>query len=139
MTANQRKNLVVLGLTLIALAAATAISLNPDYYYFRNPEDREQWHHPTGSFLIFCCFFVVEALLLSWALKLERQRPLWKRTALAGVVLVPWAVFSSLFVIHAPGYMHFHLLWVWAILATLIGTAAVSGIAHVARKARSAA
>ena len=139
MKANRRKNLAIAGLTLIALAAITAISLNPDFYYFRTPEDREHWYHPTGSFRVFCAFIVGEALLLAWALKIESRRRFWKRTALAALLFAPWAMLSSLFVVHAPGYMHFHILWVWAILGTLVITTLISAVAHVATSARPAA
>ncbi|WP_129582940.1 hypothetical protein [Solilutibacter tolerans] len=139
MTANQRKNLAVAGLALIALAAITAISLNPDSYYFRNPEDREHWHHPTGSFLVFCGFIVGEAVLLAWAMRLEPQRRIWKRSIMAAALLAPWAMLTSVFVVHAPGYMHFHIIWVWAVLAALVLASAISVIAHLVTRGRSAA
>ena len=139
MTANQRKNVAIALLTLAALAAETAISLNPNHYYFRNAGDVANWHHPTGSFLIFCLFVVGEALLLAWAFKLEPKKRLWKRTLLTAVLFIPWTIFSSMFVIHAPGYMHFHILWVWAILAVLVVTTAASAIACIAAWSRTAA
>ena len=121
------------------MATVTVISLNPDFYYFRNPEDRAHWYHPTGSFLVFCGFIVGEAALLAWALKLEPHRRIWKRTALTAVLFVPWTMFASLFVVHAPGYMHFHILWVWAILGTLVIATLISVVAHAAKSARPAA
>ena len=139
MTANRRKDLAIALLTLAALATATVISLNTDYYYFRNDSDIANWHHPTASFLLFCCFFVGEAIFLAWALKLEAGRRLWKRTLLATLLFIPWAMFSSLFVVHAPGYMHFHIVWVWAILATLGLATAISAIVHVTARFRTAA
>ncbi|QIL21087.1 hypothetical protein [Thermomonas sp. HDW16] len=139
MTANRRKNLAIALLTLAALAVATAISLNTDYYYFRNDGDIVNWHHPTGNFLIFCCFFVGEALFLAWAIELAPSRRLWKRSLLATLLFIPWTLFSSMFVVHAPGYMHFHILWVWTILVTLVLATTISAVTSIAAHSRTAA
>ncbi|UHQ23792.1 hypothetical protein LVB77_03515 [Lysobacter sp. 5GHs7-4] len=129
LTTNQRKNLVIAAAAVLVIGFSTWISLDPKHYFFYGDEDRAQWEHPTGPFLIFCGFYLLEALFLAKVIKLGGR--LWPRTMLAAVLFLPWAALSTIFVVHAPGYMHVHALWTWLISAVLVLTFFVSAVRHL--------
>ncbi|UWX03485.1 hypothetical protein H1235_10170 [Pseudoxanthomonas sp. NC8] len=78
--------------------------------------------------------YVAEAAFLAWSLQLGRR--LWRRTAIAALIFAPWAAFSSIFVVHAPVYLHVHLLWTWLVLAVLVVVTVGSAARHVADRMR---
>jgi hypothetical protein len=40
--------------------------------------------------------------------------------------MLPWAFMSSMFVVHAPGYLMLHILWCWLLVLLLAGMLVVS-------------
>ncbi|KRD32072.1 hypothetical protein ASE35_14060 [Lysobacter sp. Root916] len=129
LTTNQRKNLVIAAATVLVIGFSTWISLDSKQYFFYDDEDRAQWEHPTGHFLIFCGFYLLEALFLAKVIKLGAR--LWPRILLAAVLFLPWAAFSSFFALHAPGYMMVHILWTWLISAVLVLIFVGSAVRHL--------
>jgi hypothetical protein len=120
------RKIVVLLFALAALAAiscAIYLSLNPDYFYFRNPEDRASWAYPSSSVAFVCGVMLVEALVACLAVVANRPRALWFRCLLGLLLIGPWSFFSTMFVVHMPGYILFHHLWVWllVLVVALVG------------------
>jgi hypothetical protein len=131
LTANQRKNLVVAIATALVIGFSTWISFDPDNYFFYRQADRQHWHHPTAHFLIVCGLYIAEAFCVAIAIKLRASVRLWPRTMIATLIFLPWVAFSSMFVVHAPVYLHVHIIWTWLLLAVLIMVTLVSVIRHV--------
>ena len=135
-TANQRKNLVVAAAAVLAIGFSTWISLDPDNYFFYRQADRQHWHHPTAHFLIVCGLYIAEAIYVAIAVKLGASARLWPRTMFAAFLFLPWVAFSSMFVVHAPVYLHVHIVWTWLLLAVLAIVTIGSAVRHVISSVR---
>ena len=96
----------------------------------------QPWTHPTGTVFFIAPSTLLEAAIVYVALDERRTSPLWVRAALALLVLGPWSLFSTLFVVHAPRFILLHALWVWTLLAALAGTFIVSAIAALLLRTR---
>lgn len=131
LSATQYKHLTIATAAVLVIALSTWISLDPDNYFFYRDEDRQRWRHPTTHFLIVCVCYVAEAFFVAKALKLGTGKRLWPRTLLATLLFLPWTAFSSIFVVHAPVYLHVHILWTWLLLATLALVTVGSAARHV--------
>ncbi len=116
--------------TLAAVAFDIYLSLDPNKYFFYSPEDRQEWVYSTTSVAFVCLTMIAEAALALAAFVLRRPRALWLRCLFALILLAPWALFSTMFVIHMPGYTLFHHLWVWLVTLSL----AVVAICSAARR-----
>jgi ABC-type multidrug transport system permease subunit len=79
---------------------------------------------------------LAEALIWGAALLSTRPRRLWVRCSLALAVLVPWGLYTIQIVMHAPVYVHFHHLWLWLVILSLVVTAIASGTMHAVSFAR---
>ncbi len=139
MLTNSKKNTVIFAITAIVIVFATVLSLKPELYFFYEPEDRAQWRHPTGAFLLFVAFFIAEAALLAWALRIDPGRRIWRRALAATLLLTPWALLCAALVVHAPYFMILHIVWVWLLLLTLAIATVVSAIRNLTARSRSAA
>ena len=104
---------------LVAVAYAVQLSLNPDHYFFRRPGDRAGWVYDPGNVALVCSLMLAEAVLACIALVARHPQGLWLRCLLGLVFLGPWALFSTMFVVHMPGYTLFHHLWVWLLVVVL--------------------
>ena len=121
MQSRTRKIIIVL-FAVAALGAVVCdvyLSLNPDYYFFYKPQDRANWLYDPGSVSLVCCVMLVESLVAFLAFTARRPRALWVRCFIGLLVLGPWSFFSTMFVVHMPGYFLFHHLWVWLLVAVL--------------------
>ncbi len=116
--------------TIAAIACAVYLSLSPDYYYFRKPEDRTSWVYSPGSVAFVCGAMLLEALVACFAIVATRPKALWARCLLALLVLGPWSFFSTMFVVHMPGYILLHHLWVWLLVLAV----AFIGVASAVRQ-----
>ena len=105
--------------TSLAIAYAVRLSLDSGNYFFRRPEARADWVYDLGSVVLVCSIMLAEALVACVALVASRPRLLWCRCLIGLVVLGPWAVLSTLLVVHMPAYALFHHLWVWLLVASL--------------------
>ncbi|MGO4223682.1 hypothetical protein AB4Y64_17745, partial [Lysobacter sp. TAF61] len=117
-TAAQRKNLIIGLATALVIGVSTWISLDPRYYFFYTDADRRLWHYPTMHFLVVCVIYVAESIFVAATIKLDAR--LWPRTLVATLIFLPWVAFSSMFVVHAPVYLHVHIVWTWLLLAVLV-------------------
>ena len=116
--------------TVTSVAYAVHISLNPDYYFFRRLGDRANWTYDPGSVAFVCGVMLVEALVACLAIMASRPKALWLRCLMGLLLLGPWSLFSTMLVVHMPGYTLFHHLWVWLLVFVLI----VAGVASSIRQ-----
>lgn len=114
--------------TIAAIAWAVSVSLDPDQYYFHDPEARAGWRHPSASVAIVSGVMLLEAMAACLAIISPRPAALWLRCFLALLLLGPWALVSTLFVVHAPGYILIRHLWVWLLVLTLVVTGTGSAL-----------
>jgi hypothetical protein len=77
---------------------------------------------------------VVEMAIALAALMLKRPKALWLRCLLALALLGPWALFSTVFIIHGATFMIFQTLWVWLLTLMLAATAVGSAAIAVQRR-----
>jgi len=122
--------------TLVAVAYAVHLSLNPDYYFFRRPEDRASWAYHPSSVAFVCGVMLVEALVACLAIVASRPKALWVRCLIGLLLLGPWSFFSTMLVVHMPGYTLFHHLWVWLLVLVLVVVGAVSAIRQLYLRSR---
>ncbi len=117
---NLRYTKILAVATLLAIANIIRLSLNPDNYFFYQSDNRLDWTHPTLG-VTFICLIVTTEGLFAW---LTLFGPVPKSNLarrLTGLILfAPWVMLSSMFVVHAPVHVLFHILWVWAIAICLL-------------------
>ena len=105
--------------TVAAIAETILLSLDPGKYFFYHPADRAKWVYDPAGVAFVCGVMLAEATVLLVALVSPRPRTLWLRALLGLILLGPWALASSLFVLHLPTYVLFHHLWLWALVCGL--------------------
>ncbi len=133
---NRMKPTRIAGFLVLAGGIATIVCVlvvagDPSSYFFYSPEDRARWVYPLRHIVIVCGAVLGEALVAASALALDRPPRLWARCAVALLVLVPWALFTFQIVMHAPRYVHFHHLWLAAVLLVLVAFGLASGVRHI--------
>lgn len=108
--------LSVLGLcTLIIIGLAVYVSYDLDYYHFYAQGNKSNWVHPTSNVLLFCAFIIAESVILAMIIIMPKPIRLWARGMIGLIILIPWVGYSTMFVIHMPGYILLHHLWAWLI------------------------
>lgn len=117
---NLRYTKILAVVTLLAIANIIRLSLNPDNYFFYQTDDRLEWTHPTLGVTFICLIVTTEGLFAWLTLFGPVPKSNLARRITGLIIFVPWAVLSSLFVVHAPVHMHFHILWAWAITICLL-------------------
>jgi hypothetical protein len=120
--------LVAIALTSGAITLAIDLSLEPGSYFFYSTEDRAAWTYDPGPVAFFCGMMLVSSALTTCALVATRPRSSILRSLIALAIVVPWALLVTPFVIHAPGYMIVHHLWIWFLIAVLSLAALVSSM-----------
>lgn len=128
---------VAAAIALIAITYAVRLSLDPRQYFFYRPEDRSAWvYHPTQ--VAFVCATMLAEAALVWGVFVAARPTLWLRCAIGLVILGAWALLSTLVVVHAPGYVLFHHLWLWSLVGLLMLAAFVSMVGCLHRTFRRA-
>ncbi|AHG92864.1 hypothetical protein J421_5329 (plasmid) [Gemmatirosa kalamazoonensis] len=119
---------LLLGLAYVASAGfVVRLGLNPRTYFFSTPEQRATWTVPWLALAFVCLLMLGEALVVLTALDPRPEGPLWRRGALGATAFAVWTVPSTfLGFLHAPAYLTWHALWVWALLAVLVLSTGVS-------------
>lgn len=129
--------LVVVVCTAAAVAWAFRLSLDPRQYFSYGPEHAALWTWDPTDVLMVCSLMTLAGALLAWSVAASKPKLLWLRTLIAGAVVVPWAWYSSLAVIHMPAYILLHHAWiilVSVVLALLtIVSLALAAIARIRR------
>jgi hypothetical protein len=126
-TVTRVRPLLVVGAGACALVAIVTTSLNPDAYFYYQHKPRPPWEFPTTLVLFVVGATIAETCLAYAVFAKRRVGALWKSASLAFLVLVPWSMLFSGWVVHAPGFWLLHLLWVWLLMAALALTAVLSG------------
>jgi hypothetical protein len=119
---HERFRLVTLlfGLAYIASAGfAISLALDPKTYFFYTEAERAAWHFDPRPVAVVCLVMLAELLLVRAALVGRWNRPLWVRALVAAAALTPWALLCSVYFLHAPGYLLFHIIWLWGLVAVL--------------------
>jgi hypothetical protein len=123
--------LLIIGFcTLIVIGFAIYISYDLDYYFFYNRSDRSSWIHPSANVLLFCTFIIVEAAILAMIIVSPKPKRLWFRGIIGMILLIPWVCYSTMFVVHMPGYILIHHLWAWLITLVVIFVSLFSAVVH---------
>jgi hypothetical protein len=105
--------------TSLAIAYAVRLSLDSGNYFFHRPEARADWVYDLSSVVFVCSLMLAEGFVACLALVASRPQNLWGRCLIGLIVLGPWAVLSTMLVLHMPAYTLFHHLWVWLLVVSL--------------------
>ena len=115
---------VAIGLiTLTTIGLAIHQSRDPDLYHRNSHIEDPPWSHPTAHVAFFCVAILLEGIVAALILVGPWPRRLWSRGLLGAPILVAWGQLSTLYVVHMPGYVLVHHLWIW-ILSFLVGAVA---------------
>ena len=116
---------------ILVLSAMVRVSWDPSTYHRYSFESVDDWVHPTSDVALVCGLVVLETMVLLAIFLAPKPARLWSRALIGGLFFLPWAFFSTLFIIHAPIYLILHHLWVWFLAALLILSAIGSRIQHL--------
>jgi hypothetical protein len=113
---------LLLGLAYLASAGfAIRLALDPRTYFFHTPAQRAAWTVPWLLVVFVCILMLAETFVVLAALDPRPEGALWRRMALGAAGFAVWAVPSTLLgFLHAPGFLTWHALWVWALVALLV-------------------
>ena len=128
MSSSSSRRVAVLAAAAYLAAAGFAVwlSLDSKLYFFHDEADRAAWRYEPRPVVLVCLAMLAEVLLVWAALAGWERWPLWGRALAAGVVLTPWALFCSIFIVHAPGFIMWHVIWVWGLWMVLAGSVVLS-------------
>jgi hypothetical protein len=112
--------------TAMMLGATLYLSLDARYYFFYEDAERAAWQWQPTRVLVMLVIILLEAAVVGAVIALKRPAALWLRALLALLPMVPWAMMSSVFIVHAPGYLILHILWCWLLVLLLAGMFVVS-------------
>jgi hypothetical protein len=123
--------LVIVGAGLATLAMIVFTSMDRNSYFCYRFEDRTQWEFPAVGVAMTAVATLFATALLYFAFGLAKPGRVWGRALLAISLLAPWGWWVSEFIVHAPRYWHFHVLWVWSAIGSLSVGLVVSGAQNV--------
>ena len=106
--------------SLLFIALAGWLSLDPAHYHHSSPEHRANWKIDLPHVLMFCAFMLVEALVAAFALALRRPLRFTVRCALSATALILWALVMLPSVIHMPAYVLVHHVWLFILLFVIV-------------------
>lgn len=89
--------------------------------------------YPTASVALTIGAIAVEVLVVDLLLNYRAERELWRRAIIGALLLAPVSALSPRALMDAPPYHGLHLLWLLSLNLILLGLAALSGAAHLAR------
>jgi hypothetical protein len=112
--------LTAAALTTLAIGVAVLVSLDQRYYFFYGIEDRAAWKYDLANVTFIGTIMLAAAAIATAALVVPKPQMLAIRCVLALLLLVPWALYSTPFVVHVPGYILVHHLWVWLLIGIML-------------------
>jgi hypothetical protein len=86
----------------------------PGHEHYRSGE--VAWLYPKAQVLIFLALSTLELSVTWLILRPSSYRRSYLRSGLAVILLTPWAVFSAVLTMHAPGFVAGHAVWVLSLL-----------------------
>lgn len=108
--------ILVIGLaTVAAIGVAFNFSLDPDRYFRYSHIDYPAWSHPTAHVVMVCSIILLEGLAAVLILVGPWPKRFWIRGLVGASSLIVWGQLSTLFVVHMPGYVLAHHLWIWVL------------------------
>lgn len=122
--------LVIVGAGLATLTLIVATSLDRGAYFYYRFQDRTQWEYPTAGVAMVAVATLCETALLYFVFGLAKPGRVWARACLALLILAPWSWWVSEFIVNAPGYWQFHVVWVWLVIVSLTVGLVASGLQH---------
>lgn len=123
--------------TALMVAATMYVSLDARYYFFHDDAQRAVWEWAPAGPLTMLAIILLEAAVMAAVIALKRPGALWLRALLAllpMLPMLPWAFVSSMYVVHAPGYVMLHILWCWLLVMVLALMLVVSAGADLWRR-----
>ncbi|MDR7067871.1 hypothetical protein J2X02_000688 [Pseudoxanthomonas japonensis] len=120
--------------TALMVAATMYVSLDARYYFFHDDAQRAVWEWAPAGPLTMLAIILLEAAVMAAVIALKRPGALWLRALLALLPMLPWAFVSSMYVVHAPGYVMLHILWCWLLVMVLALMLVVSAGADLWRR-----
>ncbi|WP_157074324.1 hypothetical protein [Pseudoxanthomonas mexicana] len=120
--------------TALMVAATMYVSLDARYYFFHDGAQRAVWEWAPAGPLTMLAIILLEAAVMAAVIALKRPGALWLRALLALLPMLPWAFVSSMYVVHAPGYVMLHILWCWLLVMVLALMLVVSAGADLWRR-----
>ena len=120
--------------TAVMLGATLYLSLDARYYFFYEDAERAAWEWQPARVLVMLAVILLEAAVVAAVIALRRPAAMWLRALLALLPMVPWAMMSSVFIVHAPGYLILHILWCWLLVWLIVAMFVVSAGVAVWRR-----
>jgi hypothetical protein len=106
--------------SLLFVALAGWLSLDPAHYYHSSPAHRANWEVDLPHVLMFLGFMLVESFVAAFALALRWPLRFTVRCALSATVLILWAMVMLPSVIHMPAYVLVHHVWLSLLLFVVV-------------------
>jgi|GEM_PF-3175928 len=108
----------------------TMMGLDRDHYFFYG-EPPSSWSPAFGLLTLFLVFTALECAALVWLTLRFRGRALWKAAILGLIAFAPWTMIHIFTVMHAPGFILMHAVWLMAAciaLAVLLVANSIAGL-----------
>ena len=112
-----------LGIGVVCLVVVGFIirsSLDPDQYFRYENDATTPFEYPTGAVAVVVAITLVEGVILSALLRPWRPAWSWRRPLLALLLFGPWLFACMSVVMHAPGFLMLHHIWVLSVVVTLV-------------------
>ena len=108
----------------------TMMGLDRDHYFFYE-EPPPSWSPSFGLLAFFLGLTALECALLVWLTLRFRGRALWKAAMLGLIAFIPWTIINTIVVIHAPGFILMHVIWLMAVSTALAVLLVANSIANM--------
>jgi hypothetical protein len=95
------------------------ISLDRREYFYYRDLDVLKWEHPTTAVALIGLATLAQGIGAAIVFATSFWGRMWRRGTAALVLLIPWALWTSMFVVHSPGFWMLHLLWEWLLVIAL--------------------
>ena len=112
----------------IAVAFMVTASFDPDQYFYYSHQERGPFVYPTSDVAVALVAAVIELIVLYAVLRPWSMPVTVLRVASCFVLFATWLWLCSFVVVHAPGYLMVHLLWVFFVALVLAAAIAVMAV-----------
>jgi len=107
-------------LCLVAIIIIARSSLDPDQYFSYHPEEpAKPIVNPIAGVAFIVAVLSAEAAVLYFLLRPWQPGWPWHRALAAFLVFSGWLFLCTLVVVHAPGFVLLHAIWVFALVVGL--------------------
>lgn len=116
----------IAALSLVVAGLVIRSSFDPSQYFRYGDGIDRPFVYPAGSVALVVAVTLLEGVLLSGILRPWRPGWSWRRPLIALFLFLPWLGVNGLFVMHGPGYLMIHHLWLFALVVSLVVVLLVS-------------